>query len=98
MEWISVRDRLPEEKEPTIILLRDGQVFRGEIRQRILLPEWWYYYDAGDTDMDMLGHLYYVKEWGGSWCKSNPVIAWMPMPELPKEEEQQTNESPTFQL
>ena len=37
MEWISVRDRLPEEKEPTIILLRDGQVFRGEIRQRILL-------------------------------------------------------------
>lgn len=86
MEWISVRDRLPEEKEPVIILLQDGQVFRGEIRERILLPEWWYYYDAGDTDMDMLGHLYYVKEWGGSWCKSNPVIAWMPMPEPPKEE------------
>lgn len=87
MEWISVKERLPEEKEPAIILLRDGQVFRGEIRQRILLPEWWYYYDAGDTDMDMLGHLYYVKEWSGSWCKSNPVIAWMPMPEPPKEEE-----------
>ena len=49
MEWISVRDRLPEEKEPVIILLQDGQVFRGEIRESILLPEWWYYYDAGIT-------------------------------------------------
>ena len=28
-EWISVRDRLPEEKEPVIILLQDGQIFRG---------------------------------------------------------------------
>ena len=49
MDWISVKERLPEEKEPVIILLRDGQVFRGEIRERILLPEWWYYYDAGIT-------------------------------------------------
>lgn len=39
MDWISVEERLPEEKEPVIILLQDGQVFRGEIRQRILLPE-----------------------------------------------------------
>lgn len=57
MDWISVKDRLPEEKEPVIVLLRDGQVFRGEIRERILLPEWWHY-----------------------------VIAWMPMPEPPKED------------
>ena len=57
-EWISVRVRLPEEKEPVIILLQDGQIFRGEIRKRQSLPEWWYYYDAGDTDTDMLGLLY----------------------------------------
>lgn len=84
MEWISVRDRLPEEKEPVIILLQDGQVFRGEIRQRILLPEWWYYYDAGDTDMDMLGHMYFTGD--GKWMHANPVIAWMPLPEPPKED------------
>lgn len=86
MDWISVKERLPEEKEPVIILLRDGQVFRGEIRERILLPEWWYYYDAGDMDMDTLGHMYFTG--GGMWMHDNPVIAWMPMPELPKEEKQ----------
>ena len=82
-EWISVRVRLPEEKEPVIILLQDGQIFRGEIRKRQSLPEWWYYYDAGDTDMDMLGHMYFTG--GGMWMRANPVIAWMPLPELPKE-------------
>lgn len=84
MDWISVKERLPEEKEPVIILLQDGQVFRGEIRQRILLPEWWYYYDAGDTDMDMLGHMYFTGD--GMWMHANPVIAWMPLPEPPKED------------
>lgn len=83
MDWISVKERLPEEKEPVIILLRDGQVFRGEIRERILLPEWWYYYDAGDMDMDILGHIYSTGD--GMWIHDNPVIAWMPLPELPKE-------------
>lgn len=82
MEWISVRDRLPEEKEPVNILLQDGQVFRGEIRESILLPEWWYYYDAGDTDMDILGHIYSTGD--GMWIHDNPVIAWMPLPEPPK--------------
>ena len=84
MDWISVKERLPEEKEPVIILLRDGQVFRGEIRERILLPEWWYYYDAGDTDMDILGHIYSTGD--GMWIHDNPVIAGMPLPEPPKED------------
>lgn len=88
-EWIRVRDRLPEEKEPVIILLQDGQIFRGEIRMRQLLPEWWYYYDPGCTDIDMLGLLYPIEKFGGLWFRGNPVIAWMPMPEPPKEE---TNE------
>ena len=86
MNWISVRDRLPEEKEPVIILLQDGQIFRGEIRMRQLLPEWWYYYDPGCTDIDMLGLLYPVEKFGGLWFRGNPVIAWMPMPEPPKED------------
>lgn len=86
MDWISVKERLPGEKEPVIILLQDGQVFRGEIRERILLPEWWYYYDAGDTDMDILGHIYSTGD--GMWIHDNPVIAWMPLPEPPKEGKQ----------
>lgn len=86
MEWISVKERLPEEKEPVIILLRDGQVFRGEIRNRQSLPEWWYYYDAGDTDTDMLGLLYYAGGTDGMWFRENPVIAWLPLPEPPQED------------
>lgn len=86
MDWISVKDRLPEEKQPVIILLRDGQVFRGEIRERQSLPEWWYYYDAADTDTDMLGYLYFAGDSNGVWYKANPVIAWMPLPKPPKEE------------
>jgi hypothetical protein len=89
MNWIKVRDRLPEEKEPVIILLQDGQIFRGEIRMRQLLPEWWYYYDAGSSDIDILGLVYPIEKFEGLWFKGNPVIAWMPMPEPPKEE---TNE------
>lgn len=85
MNWISVRDRLPEEKEPVIILLQDGQIFRGEICMRQLLPEWWYYYDPGSTDIDMLGLLYPIEKFGGLWFRGNPAIAWMPMPEPPKE-------------
>ena len=86
MDWVSVRDRLPEEKEPVIILLQDGQIFRGEIRKRQSLPEWWYYYDAGDTDTVMLGLLYYAGGTDGMWFRENPVIAWLPLPEPPKEE------------
>ena len=82
MNWIKVRDRLPEEKESVIILLEDGQIFRGKIRMKRSMPGWWYYYDAGSTDISILGLLYPIEMWPGG----NPVIAWMPLPEPPKEE------------
>lgn len=82
-QWISVRDRLPEEREKVIILLLDGQIFRAEIRKRELLPEWWYYYAADCIDMDELGYMYSNE--GGNWWYGNPVTHWMPLPELPEE-------------
>lgn len=81
--WISVKDRLPEEREKVIILLLDGQIFRAEIRKRELLPEWWYYYAADCIDMDELGYMYPNE--GGNWWYGNPVTHWMPLPELPEE-------------
>ena len=78
--WIPVTERLPDERDAVIILLKDGQVFRGEIRERIALPEWWYFYDASDTDMDMLGVMYPLFN-DGLWLHENPVVAWMPLPE-----------------
>lgn len=82
-KWISVKDRLPEEREKVIILLLDGQIFRAEIRKRELLPEWWYYYAADCIDMDELGYMYPNE--GGNWWYGNPVTHWMPLPELPEE-------------
>lgn len=82
--WIPVTERLPDERDAAIILLKDGQVFRGEIRERIALPEWWYFYDASDTDMDMLGVMYPLFD-DGLWLHENPVVAWMPMPDAQKE-------------
>ena len=79
-QWIPVTERLPDERDAVIILLKDGQVFRGEIRERIALPEWWYFYDASDTDMDMLGVMYPLFD-DGLWMHENPVVAWMPLPE-----------------
>lgn len=84
--WIPATERLPDERDAVIILLKDGQVFRGEIRQRIALPEWWYFYDASDTDMDMLGIMYPLFD-DGLWLHENPVVAWMPLPESPEEGE-----------
>ena len=84
--WIPVTERLPDERDAVIILLKDGQVFRGEIRKRIPLPEWWYFYDASDTDMDMLGVMYPLFD-DGLWLHENPVVAWMPLPEAPEEGE-----------
>lgn len=72
--WIPVTERLPDERDAVIILLKDGQVFRGEIRKRIALPEWWYFYDASDTDMDMLGVMYPLFD-DGLWLHENPVVA-----------------------
>lgn len=82
--WIPVTERLPDERDAAIILLKDGQVFRGEIRERIALPEWWYFYDASDTDMDMLGVMYPLFD-DGLWLHENPVVAWMPLPDASKE-------------
>ena len=82
--WIPVMERLPDERDAVIILLKDGQVFRGEIRERIALPEWWYFYDASDTDMDMLGVMYPLFD-DGLWLHENPVVAWMPLPDAPEE-------------
>ena len=78
--WIPVTERLPDERDAVIILLKDGQVFRGEIRERIALPEWWYFYDASETDMDMLGVMYPLFN-DELWLHENPVVAWMPLPE-----------------
>lgn len=84
--WIPVTERLPDERDAVIIRLKDGQVFRGEIRERIALPEWWYFYDASDTDMDMLGVMYPLFD-DGLWLHENSVVAWMPLPEAPEEGE-----------
>ena len=76
-EWISVKDKMPEEKEPVAILLQDEQVFRGEIRVRENLPEWWYYYDAAEVAHQLRRCFSDVSQFAESFCISKSVIRFV---------------------
>ena len=77
-EWISVKERLPQEDEPVGIiceqvqvLLSDGFVTTGWCNRS---HKAWYYLPYGDTHF--LGDGY----------KNTPVIAWQPLAQPPKGE------------
>ena len=71
--WILCSEKLPDERQQVYIRLQNGNVFRGEIRTREGLKEWWYNYDETD-DMDTLGIIYDIDA-GGIF---DPVVEWMP--------------------
>lgn len=64
MEWISVKDRLPDRKEDVYLCCIDSLAFPGTQYIRILK----FYGD-------------------GTWGHGGNVTHWMPLPEPPKEEE-----------
>lgn len=64
MDWISVKDRLPDRKEDVYLCCVDSLAFPGTQYIRILK----FYGD-------------------GTWRYGRNVTHWMPLPEPPKEEE-----------
>lgn len=74
-EWISVKDRLPEDDRPVLAVkqLKDG---RRDMCLARCIPEW-EYYDASTRARTK--KPYWVC--GGN----NNIIYWMPLPDMPKE-------------
>ena len=77
MTWISVKDRLPEENTPVLICTQWRDVWMASyysecrIAQKLFSPAHW--------DVETL-------RGGGIDCKATDVTHWMPLPELPKGE------------
>ena len=77
-EWIPVKERLPQENEPegalcedVQVLLNNGKVSVGWCNRRTKL---WYHMDYGED--------YFTS----NDYDHTPVVAWMPLPEMPKGE------------
>lgn len=70
MEWISVKDRLPEYDEKVIAYCKKtNKYFVGFARKSY----------SGDTYWCLVGAA------GATYCVKSKVTHWMPMPEPPKE-------------
>lgn len=78
-EWISVKDRLPEENTPVLICTQWGDVWMASyysecrIVQKLFSPAHW--------DVETL-------RGGGIDFKATEVTHWMPLPEPPGEEDE----------
>lgn len=72
MEWISVKDRLPEEEEQVLCLSSKNEFFTAYYTRMTTNYEPWY--------VDIWN--------SGLCCGKEPfdTIYWMPLPELPKDE------------
>ena len=73
-EWISVKDRLPESKDDSVL------AFFGEQRSIDMVHIQDYFDDITDG-LDENGNQRYTK-----WYIHQGVTHWMPLPEPPKEE------------
>lgn len=79
MDWISVRDRLPEDEQEVLVIAHgwDGRLVYVGSHKRVEVQKSWL---TGITNKSSEWSL-----WGWSYLKEPMVTHWMPMPELPKE-------------
>ncbi len=80
MEWISVKDRLPKEYEPVLVTYKSsssvGRKWCSDGLATIDKCKIWHWWDSGDI--------------GDEVDEENKITHWMPLPEPPKEQENET--------
>lgn len=85
MNWISVKERLPKPDGTDYVLVCCTMKVTSKI-DYVNAVTMAFVCEEGFVDVELDEVI------------TEGVTHWMPLPEPPKEEEQQTNESPTFQL
>lgn len=86
MEWINVKDRLPDEEQDVLILIREIE-FYGKHLDRRCIHRWvhtGWRVDGEWATTYCFGHKY-VDDEIKERCEIK-VTHWMPLPELPKNE------------
>ena len=79
MEWISVKDRLPDDEQEVLVVAHgwDGRLVYVGSHRRVEAQESWL---TGITSKSSEWSL-----WGWSYLKEPIVTHWMPLPEPPEE-------------
>lgn len=79
-EWISVKDRLPDDEQEVLVIAHgwDGRLVYVGSHKRVEAQKSWL---TGITNKSSEWSL-----WGWSYLKEPMVTHWMPLPEPPKEE------------
>ena len=80
MEWISVKDRLPDDEREVLVIAHgwDGRLVYVGSHKRVESQKSWL---TGITSESSEWSL-----WGWSYLKEPMVTHWMPLPEPPKED------------
>lgn len=83
-EWISVKDRLPDEEQDVLILIREIEFF-GKHKEKRKSHHWihtGWFIDGEWATTYCFGHKYITEEIND---RSELVVThWMPLPELPQ--------------
>ena len=74
-EWISVKDRLPEEDIPVYVYTNSLKLSTGLVRKGV-----WYYADETED-------LTYSEEYNTAWSFHRVPNRWMPLPPPPADKE-----------
>ena len=79
MEWISVKDRLPDDEQEVLVIAHgwDGRLVYVGSHKRVEAQKSWL---TGITNKSSEWSL-----WGWSYLKEPIVTHWLPMPEPPEE-------------
>ena len=85
-EWISVKDRLPDEEQDVLILIREIEFF-GKHKEKREAYHWihtGWFVDGEWATTYCFGHKYITEEINDR--SELAVTHWMPLPELPRED------------